>query len=52
MNRCILDARLDQWAGSLMKERRLKNALRQTLGDSFDRLDELFELIKARDEYH
>jgi len=52
VDRCVLDARLDQWVGSLMKERKLKNALRQTLGDSFGRLDELFELIKARDEYH
>jgi len=45
------DVRLDHWVGSLMKERKLKNALRQTLGNSFDHLDELFELIKARDEY-
>jgi len=51
VDRCVLDVRLDHWVGSLMKERKLKHALRQTLGNSFDRLDELFELIKARDEY-
>ncbi|MBN9611599.1 MAG: restriction endonuclease subunit R [Actinobacteria bacterium 69-20] len=39
------------WVGNRMKERRLARALWQVLPASFDRFDELFELVKARDEY-
>jgi len=41
----------DAWVGSPMKERLVKNALKKTLPPDFDRLDDLFELIKARHEY-
>ena len=34
-----------------IKERKVKNAIKATLPDDFDRLDELFELVKARHEY-
>lgn len=43
----------DAWIGNPIKERKVKNAIRSTLGTGFDqvRLDELFELVKARHEY-
>ena len=41
----------DSWIGSRIKERKVKNAIKATLPDDFDRLDELFELVKARHEY-
>ncbi|WP_168581974.1 type I restriction endonuclease subunit R [Gephyromycinifex aptenodytis] len=43
----------DAWVGNLIKERKVKNAIRSQLGDDFDeaQLDELFELVKARREY-
>ncbi|KHE73732.1 restriction endonuclease subunit R [Kocuria marina] len=43
----------DAWVGNLIKERKVKNAIRTNLGGDFDqaKLDELFELVKARHEY-
>lgn len=43
----------DAWVGNPIKERKVKNAIRANLGESFDqaKLDELFELVKARHEY-
>lgn len=41
----------DAWVGSPMKERLVRNAIKKNLPDDFDRLDELFELVKARNEY-
>jgi type I restriction enzyme R subunit len=41
----------DSWVGNLIKEKRVKRALAQTLPPNFDRLEELFELVKARHEY-
>lgn len=41
----------DSWVGNPIKEKKVKRALAQTLPDDFDRLDELFELVKARHEY-
>ena len=35
-----------------MREKRVKQALRKSLPDGYDRLDELFDLVKARREYH
>lgn len=39
------------WVGNRMKERALARELRRVLPDSFDRFEELFELVKARNEY-
>lgn len=39
------------WVGNLMKERALAGELRKMLPKDFDRFEELFELVKARDEY-
>lgn len=41
----------DSWVGNNMKEKQVRNAMARTLPDDFDRLDELFELVKARHEY-
>jgi type I restriction enzyme R subunit len=41
----------DAWVGNPMKERKVKKAIRTALPDDFDKLDDLFELVKARDEY-
>lgn len=43
----------DAWVGNPIKERKVKNAIRTNLGGDFDqaKLDELFELVKARHEY-
>lgn len=42
----------DAWVGNFIRERKVKNAIRANLGN-FDeaKLDELFELVKARHEY-
>lgn len=42
----------DSWVGSPMKEKVVRNAIEKTLPADFERLDELFELVKARNEYH
>lgn len=42
----------DSWVGNPMKERKVRRALARALPEDFDRLDELFELVKARHEYH
>jgi type I restriction enzyme R subunit len=41
----------DAWVGNPMKERKVKKAIRTALPDGFDKLDELFDLVKVRDEY-
>jgi type I restriction enzyme R subunit len=41
----------DSWVGNPIKEKKVKRALVQALPDDFDRLDELFELVRARHEY-
>ncbi len=42
----------DAWVGSPLKEKVVRNAIKRTLPEGFERLDELFELVKARHEYH
>jgi type I restriction enzyme R subunit len=34
-----------------MKEKKVKRAVRNVLPDGYDRLDELLDLVRARDEY-
>ena len=42
----------DAWVGNPMKEKVVRNALRVVLeGDLEDQLDEVFDLVRARDEY-
>ncbi|MGY2746227.1 type I restriction enzyme R subunit [Arthrobacter sp. UYCu723] len=40
------------WVGSRMKEKVVARAIRGVLPADFDRFDELFDLVKARNEYH
>ncbi|WP_019345315.1 type I restriction endonuclease subunit R [Mycolicibacterium conceptionense] len=47
----ILTSKPHDWVGNAMKEKVVKRAISRTLPDDFDRLDELFELVKARNEY-
>jgi len=52
-----IDARIystkpESWVGHPMKERLVRRAIASILPDGFDQLDELFELVKARHEYH
>lgn len=39
------------WVGNPMKEKVVRRAIAQVLPGGFDLFDELFELVKARDEY-
>jgi type I restriction enzyme R subunit len=41
----------DSWVGNPLKERKVRRAIAKSLPVEFDRLDELFELVKARHEY-
>ncbi|WP_234840801.1 hypothetical protein [Mycobacterium tuberculosis] len=47
----ILTSKPHDWVGNTMKEKVVKRAIGKVLPDNFDRLDELFDLVKARDEY-
>lgn len=47
----ILNTKPDSWVGNPIKEKKVKRALAMKLPDDFERIDELFELIKARHEY-
>ena len=51
VDRAIMHTKPDQWVGNPMKERRVKRAIRLVLPAEFERLDELFDLVKARNEY-
>ena len=51
VDQAVVDNKPDSWVRNRMKERRVYNAIRQVLPASYERLDELFELVKARDEY-
>ena len=39
------------WVGTRMKEKIVANAIKKVLPGDFDRFDELFDLVRARDEY-
>ncbi|GAA2680550.1 type I restriction endonuclease subunit R [Actinosynnema pretiosum] len=41
----------DSWVGNPIKEKRVKRAIARVLPDGFDRLDELFDLVRTRHEY-
>ena len=47
----VMTSKPHDWVGHTMKEKRVRQALVQVLPADFDRLDELFDLIKARSEY-
>ncbi len=47
----VRSSKPDSWLGNPLKERKVKRAIAKALPADFDRLDELFELVKARHEY-
>jgi len=47
----VLNSKPDSWVGNPLKERKVKLAIKAALPSDFDGLDELFELVRARDEY-
>ena len=51
VDRAVVDNKPDSWIGNRMKERRVYNAIRRVLPVGYERLDELFEQVKAREEY-
>jgi type I restriction enzyme, R subunit len=51
VDRAVMNSKPDRWIGNVMKEKKVKRALRNVLPDGYARLDELFDLVKARDEY-
>jgi type I restriction enzyme R subunit len=51
VDRAINDSKPHDWIGNSIKEKKVKLALRKVLPDDYDRLDELFDLVKARHEY-
>lgn len=44
-------AKPHDWVGNKMKEKIVANAIKKVLPEGFDRFDELFDLVRARDEY-
>jgi type I restriction enzyme, R subunit len=51
VDEAVRDNKPDSWVGNRLKERRVKQAVRQVLPENDQRLDELLELLKARHEY-
>ena len=51
VDHAVMTTKPDNWIGDRMKERRVRLAVARVLPDDYDRLDELMELLKARDEY-
>lgn len=47
----ILTSKPHDWVGNAMKEKVVKRAISRALPEGFDRLDELFDLVRARGEY-
>jgi len=50
VDRAVLMSKRDRWKGNTIKEKIVRRKLQKLLPD-YDRLDELFDLIKARPEY-
>ncbi len=51
VDRAVRYTKPDRWIGNLIKEKRVRRALINVLPPDYNRLDELMELVKARDEY-
>ena len=48
----IMQSKPDSWVGNNMKEKLVKRDISEALPGDFDKIDELFELVKAHSEYH
>jgi type I restriction enzyme R subunit len=51
IDKAILDSKPDSWIGNKLKEKKVRQAIRAALPDEFDKVDDLFDLVKAHDEY-
>jgi type I restriction enzyme, R subunit len=51
VDEAVVVSKPDSWIGNSLKERVVRRAIRDALPDDFDRLDDLFLLVMARDEY-
>lgn len=51
VDEAVRDTKPDRWIGNAIKERKVRRALINVLPVDYDRIDELMELVKARDEY-
>lgn len=47
----VRQSKPEAWVGNRMKERVVRNAIECAVGTDFDQIEELFDLVKARDEY-
>ena len=47
----VRDTKPADWIGNSFKEKKIRRALIRVLPEDYDRLDELMELVKARNEY-
>ena len=51
LDEAIRGAAMDDWRDNVMKERRVRNAVRSTLEGPEQLVDEIFEIVKAQSEY-
>jgi len=51
IDKAVRHSKPDSWVGNKLKEKKVRQAIRAALPGDFENLDELFDLVKARDEY-
>lgn len=51
VDEAVLNSKPDSWVGNPLKEQKVKLAIKAAVSNNFNRLDELFELVRVRDEY-
>lgn len=51
IDRAVRHSKPDSWVGNKLKEKKVRQAIRAALPNDFDKVDDLFDLVKARDEY-
>jgi type I restriction enzyme, R subunit len=51
VDRAVMESKPYDWLGNPIKEKKVKRALRSVFSGDYERLEELFDLVKARHEY-
>jgi type I restriction enzyme R subunit len=51
VDQAVRHSKPDSWVGNSLKEKKVRLAIQGVLPEDFDRLDELTDLVKARNEY-
>ena len=51
IDKAVRHSKPDSWVGNKLKEKKVRQAIRAALPSDFDKVDDLFDLVKARDEY-